>query len=154
MTKNNLREHLTWLLDTNAFAPPTILPITQNETTSSRSSRGIAVPIVPAREITSLDPGSTNLGSNNVVGAEEQPEFLLPAIPSRITTTRYSEAMARLQSGPRSTHKSRLLIHASPDPLQQPTPESARPPNSSLRDRYNSAFQQGMYCIHPRASGS
>lgn len=136
MTKNNLRQHLDWILgsrpcfpiDNGQFAhpvssqsPPEALPTTEPSTHSTPM----------------LDIGVED--RNNDTGPSGGFQFVRPAIPCQVKRAD-SEDMARLQSGPGSSQKSRLLSQTIPAKVKCPTPYSSRLQGSTLRDQYSAAF--------------
>ena len=146
MTKHNLREHLNWFLDFKPFAPPPAVPTVLRDTTFSQGSGIIIAREIQPQEIRPPTPGSLGLEGNDAVETASRLEVVRPAVPTRTINTREFAAMARLQSGPRSGNKARLLSHTSPDPLHQLTPMSARPPGSSLTEQYIAACKQSTFC--------
>lgn len=144
MTRNNLQEHLPWLTSSKEFAapPPGVAPL---------SSDFIPAPDVEQPHLLSIQSESalaSTAGRGWTEGdpagdVQRKPEFARSLLPASLLNGGESEVMARLQSGPRSTTKSRLLSHASPDPIQQPTPYSGVRPSLSLKDQYNLQYQRG-----------
>lgn len=144
MTRNNLRENLSWLVSSKPFAPPpppgpalpaSYLSATQDtpqHDSLQRERQGLATPLST----------QTRTAGGAIDHAEKDFEFARPLHPASSFNTAGSEAMARLQSGPRSNTK-RLLSHSSSDPLQIPIPYSGRRPNTSLRDQYTAAYGHG-----------
>lgn len=138
MTKNNLREHLDWILgsrpcfplDNGQLAHPAFSQGSpEAQQTAERSSH------TPRRDI-----GVE--ARNNDTDSRGDFQFLRPAIPSQVKRRADSEDMARLQSGPSSTKKSRLLSQINPVKAQCTTPYSPRLPGSTLRDQYTAAFDE------------
>ena len=147
MTKHNLTEHLDWLLRTKPFTPSNrSLPIDQYSPlqseigTSFESDLGAAS--ISTR--TPIEPGEGNVANTN----SEEVDFVRPQLPTHSRDRGGLEDMARLQSGPRSTNKLRLLARTSPDPLQVPTPNSSQISRPSLAERYSAdcgARVEGMH---------
>lgn len=88
----------------------------------------------------------------NVDSSARQPEFVRPTLPASVLNTRAGNEMARLQSGPRSSNKPRLLSEHIPVALQTPAYTSIRKPCISLKDQDSSQWEgrpgtQGrVYC--------
>ena len=147
MTKNNLQEHLGWILGSRAC-----FPIENGHFAPPASSQSLLETLSAARRNThsAPKPGIEVDGRNNENGAGCDFQFLQPAIPSQAKRRADSEDMARLQSGPNSSRKSRLLSQTTPDNVHCPTPYSSRLPGSTLRDQYSAAFDgadQGIHAI-------
>ncbi len=145
MTRNNLREHLSWLVTSKPFAPP---PLGPAPPASYFSTAQDAPPNntlqEEARELpTSLLTPSHTAGGD-IDNVRRDFEFARPLLPASVLNAGGSKEMARLQSAPRSNTK-RLLSHTSPDPLQTPTPYSGRRVSASLKDQYTAAFEHGSY---------
>ena len=126
MTKNNLRGHLDWFLGSKSHVPL--------QTGEFPPSVGSPVLGGYTHE---LEEGE----SSDAVLPNQEFKFLCPAIPDRISRNTDSVHMARLQSGPKSTTKPRLLSHTTPTNVQSSTPYSTRPSGSSLRDQYSAVFE-------------
>ena len=141
MTKNNLKEHLNWLLSSDVFTTPTLGPtppdtvaspttsLAGGEPTHDKSSSAIRAPVSrqPTRDNASLQStGSQSLGKS--------------LIASDI------ESMARLQAG--SSTRSKLLSRDIPSQLQTPTPYYDRVTSTSLRDQYNAPYEKGAFQDH------
>ena len=143
MTRNNLREHLHWLVSSKPFAPPLPGPTPR----AGKLSPTQTDPLYDSLEAELLGPTTTLSSPIHVAGgridhAGREFDFARPLLPASSYNTGKGKEMARLQSGPRSNTK-RLLSHTSPDPLQTPTPCSARRPSTSLKDQYTAAYEQG-----------
>lgn len=149
MTSHNLREHLQWLLVSKPFAPPEAIttPHTQLASTQGAAETAVeaSVQVLPS----SAPELVWTAESGNAAESARKPEFIRPAIPNRSNCSTGLEDMARLQSGPRSTNKPRLLSHASSDPLQLPTPRTAHTTRISLTDQYKAAYEPltGCKCL-------
>ena len=143
MTKHNLREHLHWLIDTNptepahrAIPPPSTVPSAVLEPFPDESSQ----PRV-------LDAGVshrcvTQIATEKLGSPERELEFARPLLPASVLNARSRDEMARLQSGPKSNKKPRLLSENIPLSLQTPTPSSIRVPGKSLTDQYNAPWER------------
>ena len=124
MTVHNLREHLTWLIASNPSKPPppTDFPDLAPDDTSHASS-------LQAEDLVRT-PSANDLlsfGNGENRSASQQ---LSPSIGTR------EASMARLQSAPRTTTKSRLLSQMKASPVETPNPSRSRVPGPSLKDRY------------------
>ena len=149
MTRHNLREHLSWLIVSTpsgpqqpAYAPPNVGATTGLELILDTSSPQLA----------SSNPGTTSVENSariNDVQRHTQPHnFARPLVAASVLNAQDGNVMARLQSGPKASHKPRLLLsEAIPLSLQPPTPSSIRTFGKSLTDRYNAQWEQ-------RASGA
>ena len=143
MTKNNLKEHLEWLLSSDIFAAPTRGPtppetvispstsLARGESTHDKPFNAVEAPVnrQPARDNVLLQ--STNSRSLNK-----------SLIASDI------DSMARLQAG--SIKRSKLLSRDIPGQLQTPTPDYDRVTSTSLRDQYNAPYEKGVFQDHER----
>lgn len=146
MTSHNLREHLHWLLVSKPFAPPEGIPTPHIQSASTQGGAEI-LDTAPVQVSSSTPPEPIGPAeSGNAAGPGRNPEFIRPAIPNRSNSSTGLEDMARLQSGPRSTNKPRLLSHASSDPLQLPTPRTAHTARISLTDQYKAAYEPRTGC--------
>ena len=136
MTKHNLEEHLSWLLGSKPFAPPPARPTPPGEPS----------PLIPDIEADLQESviHDTRIQGDNVQSQRITDSAQLP-LPSRHWNSGGTETMARLQSGPRSTTKPRLLSRISPDPLQTPAPYTSRVSGNSLRDQYSAAYEQSKH---------
>ena len=128
MTVHNLREHLTWLIVSNSSKPPhTEFPNIAPDDRSHAST-------LQAENIVHSASASGFLS----IGDEENRS----ASQHLSSSIRTSEAgMARLQSAPKTTTKSRLLSQMKKIPLGTPSPSQNRVPGASLRDGY----EQGTF---------
>lgn len=146
MTKHNLNQHLHWLLGSLPSQPPR--PVYARP------------PPLSIGNTSSLPPNLERLESDTVFGevdgnvdsSARQPEFVRPTLPASVLNTRAGNEMARLQSGPRSSNKPRLLSEHIPVALQTPAYTSIRKPCISLKDQDSSQWEgrpgtQGrVYC--------
>ena len=102
MTRNNLKEHLEWLLRSSPLASPASPAIV----TTSRPTR----PAEHQGELSQLQdnirPG-TDEGTGTTTKLEDA--FVRPPLPPKVLKRLEEEEMARLQSGPRTGKKPRLL---------------------------------------------
>lgn len=143
MTRHNLREHLSWLVLSTpsqpqqpAYAPP-----------STESANGLeafledASPPLASPDIVSY-PSPNPRALSDVDESTLPREFARPLLPASVLNARGGDAMARLQSGPKSSHRPRLLSESIPLSLQPPTPSSIRSAGTSLTDRYNAQWEQ------------
>lgn len=136
MTKNNLSEHLSWLLkSTNAnaaYRPTTNSPDAVSLLESSNSfvtaqTTGLSTQPpdpVPATQINAANPDAVR-------------EFAKPHLPASLSRAQSRDDMARLQAGPKASNKPRLLSETLPASLLAPTPSSVRESSTSLAAQYN-----------------
>ena len=141
MTKNNLSQHLTWLISSNPLHPPQPVFTPPSTATSSASEPTLEGPPPP---LLFADPLSGVVGpqvaSKDVRGLDAQTQFTRPSVPASVLNTYGTEAMARLQSGPRSGHKPRLLSESKPPFVQ--TSSIPRAPGQSLSEHYAAKWEQ------------
>ena len=141
MTKNNLKNHLDWFLGSKSQVP--------RHTGELASSAGSPV-LRGALSITAHTSELKVGESSNAVLPDQEFEFVRPAIPDRISRNTGFVQMARLQSGPKSTTKPRLLSHTTPTNVQSSTPYSTHTSSSSLRDQYSAVFEHIDDRIEPK----
>lgn len=135
MTRHNLHQHLHWLLGS--------LP------TEPRQPAYAPVPTSSVENASSLPQEVERLGldtiveetDSNVESSARQPEFVRPSLPASVFNSQGGHEMARLQSGPKSSNKPRLLSEHIPVALQTPTPTSIRKPGTSLKDQYSAQWE-------------
>lgn len=137
MTKHNLNQHLHWLLGSLPSKPP----------------RPVYAPPPPPSvgNASSLPQNFEHLGSDtlygeldgNVNSSARQPEFVRPTLPASVLNTQAGNEMARLQSGPRSSNKPRLLSEHIPVALQTSASTSIRKPGTSLKDQDSAQWERG-----------
>lgn len=136
MTRHNLNQHLHWLLGSSLTEPPQ--PAYAPPLTSS------------VEDASSLPQEVEHLGldtiveeaNSNVHSSARQPEFVRPTLPASVLNTQGGHEMARLQSGPKSSNKPRLLSEHIPVALQIPAPTSIRRPGTSLKDQYSAQWER------------
>ena len=138
MTRHNLREHLTWLLRSeNANSPPADLtPLQTNIASSTPTGADDNSPQ------NTLDHNivAADVEAENVAEARRLPEFVRPSLPARSGNCEAVGDMAKLQTGPRSATKSRLLSQASPTPLETSTLRAKLGNSTSLKDQYSAHY--------------
>ncbi|KAL8758592.1 MAG: hypothetical protein Q9184_003885 [Pyrenodesmia sp. 2 TL-2023] len=81
-----------------------------------------------------LSPGT------NGRSLQESEEFVRPSLPANALQRRHLEAMGRLQSGPKSSTKPRLLSERLPDLAQIHKQANSTRPATSLIEQYNAAY--------------
>lgn len=152
MTKNNLREHLTWLIESQPTGPPP--PPRPPQPLSDHPPQ----PATFFGSATGVDK-LTHIGRFEIAGPEgypesnshagkeaSHPEFARPLLPASVLNAEGGDAMARLQSGSSSRKKPVLLSlnerERIPLALQTPTPLSAQNPGTSLKDSYSAQYGQ------------
>ena len=155
MTKHNIREHLSWLLISNSSKPPHLGSIaldTENSfLLSTNQADNFREPLLETGVVDTTE-SLDNVHSSDRE-SRSQPQHPLPSQISMITQGR--EAMARLQSGPKSGNKPKLLSQACADSLQTPKTSQAHDIGTSLRDRYCALYTQNtsgnvLTCRDPR----
>ena len=153
MTSNNLSQHLTWLISSNPLHPPQPIFTPPSTATSSASEPTLEGPPPP---LLLADPLSGLIGpqvaSKDVSGQEAQTQFIRPSVPASVLNTYGTEAMARLQSGPRSGYKPRLLSESKTPFGQTSSVSVPRAPGQSLSEHYAAKWEQSpssKLALHP-----
>lgn len=77
---------------------------------------------------------------NHVGDLQVDPVFARPALPASVLKAQSKNEMARLQSGPKSNNKPRMLSERIPLSLQTPVASSVPVPSTSLKDQYNAQW--------------
>ena len=118
-----MREHLTWLLASVPSNPPPLRPPRDNSLTSQSFSTHNNIESLPETDIVRSGQCPNNVASSGGEGEDysENP----PPSASQVPVFHSDETMVRLQSGPRSSKKSRLLSQPDLEPLQ--TPKASQP---------------------------
>ncbi len=135
MTRHNLNQHLHWLLGSSPAEPPQpayVPPPTSSVENALSLSHEVDHP--------GLDTIDEEV-DRNVKSTARQPDFLRPTLPASVLNTQGGPEMARLQSGPKSNNKPRLLSEHIPVALQTPTNASIRKPGTSLKDQYSAQWE-------------
>lgn len=138
MTKNNLREHLGWLIECGSCQP--------SQSARTPPSAELASALGPLLENQSPPQASESIlekstGVPNHAGdSQVDPVFARPALPASVLNAQSKDEMARLQSGPKSNNKPRMLSERIPLSLQTPVAASAPTPSTSLKDQYNAQW--------------
>ena len=143
MTKNNLTLHLSWLVGSIGFAPPsTGLDGPWLETTIASSSGSedplhgdpnLRVAFAPAKERQRRCVGST----------KSTPDILHPPFQGETPSSNAPTTMARLQSASKSNKKPSVLTLAPSAQLQTPNTYQSEPRSTSLKDQYTAPYQRG-----------
>ena len=145
MTRNNLGEHLSWILATKASLPLQSSPLEILVLSQSSAARASGTQ-QSAPSFTATAFQSTS--KRDATEWEGVTQFLRPAVPPREQKRLAPDAMVRLQSGPKSSTKSRLLSHATPLEVNTPGSQVPRVLGSSLRDQYHAAFDRTESCMY------
>lgn len=118
MTRNNLREHLTWLFASVPSKPTPLRPPGDNSLTSQISSSHNNIgPLPETDRVRSVQ--CFNNGAHGEGEGEDHLEIPCPSA-SQVPLSHPDETMVRLQSGPRSSKKLHLLSQTDSKPLQTP----------------------------------
>lgn len=145
MTRHNLEEHLTWLLTSNPSKPPSASPVIENpHLNTGLNERFEARPQLLKPSIPSGSADEELLFGNGERSSAV--EYHPP--PSRPIITSDDEDMARLQSAPRSSKKSRLMLsqmNLGPI-LQTPKASQNRVPDPPPRVCH---AQGDLICLNP-----
>ena len=145
MTRHNLNQHLHWLLGSLPTAPPQpafaplIISSVEDASPSSQDVDHLESYLV------------VEDADGNVNSSARQPEFVRPTTPASVLNNRAGNEMARLQSGPKSSHKPRLLSERIPVTLQTPRFPTIPKPGSSLKDQYSAQWERGPSGTHSGA---
>lgn len=138
MTRHNLEEHLTWLLGSEtAFPPPGDPSLLQ---TLSAASIIVEERLDSPEGLLDRTIATADVDVRNVAEPRKVAEFVRPPLPAHSGDLNASEEMARLQTGPRSATKSRLLSQASPDLSKTTTPRAIPSHSASLKDQYSAYY--------------
>ena len=138
MTRNNLAEHLSWLLKSaNKHGA---------ETASLRTLANVRAQepnVSSAPSSNSCEPSVSSF--NDSAGSkdtsfETDEEFVRPNLPASALRAQSRDDMARLQCGPKSNHKPRLLSESSLTPLHTQGPSVVYGPSNSLAAQYSRGF--------------
>ena len=136
MTRHNLNQHLHWFLGSlpidppqPAYTPPPTLSVEE------------ALSLPQEVERPGLDTIVEETDSNASSSAQQR-NFVRPALPASVLNAQSGHEMARLQSGPKSSNKPRLMSEHIPAVLKASTPVSIRKPGASLKDQYNAQWER------------
>ena len=110
MTRHNLQENLIWLIRT----PPTFPESFPSPTSSSGSPPVLSQPDTTLTTSAQLQGAqhvrhAPSVDSSDAINRAVSSEFVRPSIPASALNGRGQDFMARLQPGPKSSHKPRLL---------------------------------------------
>ena len=148
MTKTNLGAHLTWLLSSSTFLPPAPHPLPSNVATTPVSGVESEDPL----HIDLCDEVGTSYSPKPTACDVEVPSqhFALPITQNsdESLSVQNRKTMARLQSGPKTSTKSKLLSQGPSGQVQTPRSQKSRAPSTSLRDQYNALYETGAYLCH------
>ena len=141
MTENNLGVHLRWLLNCGSLQPPqpTYAPPPIESSIAPEDAHLLAQTL----DDTCADAEDEELCSTTNNRSHIRPHDIarVQQSASRINA-RINDAMAKLQSGPKTSNKPRLLSEILPVTLQTPTPFTSRPPGTSLKDQYSARWNR------------
>lgn len=142
MTKHNLGEHLTWLLTSNPSKPPSAGPAIENLHLNTGLNERFETPPQPSVPSGSVDEELSFGNGERSSAVENHPP------PSRPIITSDDEDMARLQSAPRSSKKSRLMVsQMNLGPIiKTPKASQTRVPDPSPRV---GPVQGNLICLNP-----
>ena len=143
MTKNNLREHLDWLLRREPFTP-----ILQDTAPGRKAFQIVTVAngvstTQPRGILTSNSTDQESSRRHVKVGSRED-EFLSPLSPARAAPQLELENMARLQSTGKPNGSRQLMSrapHGSFQPSASPTPYT---PRVSFKDEYSAVYKRDV----------
>lgn len=134
MTKNNLREHLSWLLRSDSANTPhtsptgssSAVPITESSISRRTTPNANSYIESPRSDVTAQSSVSTPVSG-----------FLKPDLPASLLRNQGNNAMARLQTAPKARNKSRLLSETLPIARLAASPSAVRKLDNSLAAQYN-----------------
>lgn len=138
MTRHNLQEHLSWLLRSETAVPP--------PGDSSLIQRLSAATIIVEEGFDSLEGlldrpiATADVDFRNGAEPRTLTEFVRPSLAANSGDLEAGVEMARLQTGPRSATKSRLMSQASPDLSKTPKPRAIPSNSASLKDQYSAYY--------------
>ena len=141
MTKHNLREHLSWLLRSCNTVNYPHSPI-QNLQSVSLLEHTVEPTLSSIDGCARISEVGTLGTRSHAEGIETITEFIRPQLPASALRARFSDDMAKLQSGSRSGHKPRLLSEEVPLSLHTPESSAARAPGTSLAASYTTQFNR------------
>lgn len=137
MTKHNLREHLSWLIGRGSHQPSQ--PAYAPPTTGLASALGSPVDDQSLSQAVESVVEEAQFLQNDAGDSQAKPTFARPLLPASVLNAQSKDAMARLQSGPSSNNKPRMLSETTLS-LHTPTTSTARAPGTSLKDQYNAQW--------------
>jgi hypothetical protein len=138
MTKHNLREHLSWLIGCGSLHPSQ--PAYTLSTTGLANALGPLADDQIASQAIERAIEQPHALQKNADISQATPLFARPLLPASVLNAQRKDAMARLQSGPSSNNKPRMLSEAIPSLHHTPNTSSARAPGTSLKDQYNAQW--------------
>ena len=133
MTVHNLEEHLTWLFASNLSKPPPTAPPTASGVEIGTRPGSKCAPSLRVEHISPSPIANEAIARGN---GDDHLGFQRVSSPSGSIDARDEKTMARLQSAPRPTTKSRLLSERPTDTSQTPKASQQQTSGQSLRDRY------------------
>ncbi len=143
MTKNNLNAHLSWLVGSSPFVPPTPGPTPLSVESALPFSSGSEDPL--HGEPTPVASHPVNRIGHDVVVADLLSASANRQHPANTQIPNNIRNMARLQSGPKSDKKPKLMSQGPLEALRTPRTNHNRPLSSSLRDQYSAPYEKGMF---------
>lgn len=145
MTKHNLGEHLTWLLASNPSKPSSAGPAIENLHPNTGLNERFETPPKFFQHSALSGSADEELSFGN--GERSSAVENYPP-PSRPIITSDDEDMVRLQSAPRSSKKSRLMLsRMNLDPIiKTPKASQSRVPDPSPRV---GPVQGNLICLNP-----
>ena len=145
MTKNNLDAHLTWLFSSSTLVSPSPYPPQSDVATTQASSIESEDPLhISLCDEVGAAYGPKRTACDVEVSAQH---FVLPATQksNESLIVQDHKTMARLQSRPKSSTKSKLMSQGLPGQEQAPRSQKSRAPSTSLKDQYNALYETGAY---------
>lgn len=144
MTKNNLTDHLPWLLQSaSAIVPhsPSTRPLDVVAFAGSSNSFASTPPTGNSAPLPFTIPAQ----SVKVPDTDAVSEFAKPNLPASLLKAQSRNDMARLQTSTKTSNKPQLLSETLPAYLQTPLPSSVRGPSTSLSVQYSQGLLRQCY---------
>lgn len=142
MTRTNLGIHLSWLISCGSTQPPQPIYVPQ----LTQPADGLGQPLdnssLSQKPVLDIEKsGNVQRGTDDDSCIPSESEFARPQQSASALNAQSKIAMARLQSGPKSSNKPRLLSESLPVSLQTPTHSAVRPSSTSLKDQYSAQWE-------------
>jgi len=143
MTKNNLNAHLSWFVGSSPFVPPrsgstplSVEPVLPYSSGSEDPLHGEPTPVASH---------PVNRFGHDVDVADLLSASAIRQHPANTQVPNHTRNMARLQSGPKSDNKPKLMSQGPIEALRTPRSHHNRPLSSSLRDQYSARYEKGIF---------